>query len=83
MLPNNALGAQGSLNAGWSLPDSDSFNNVEEVIDTVRSGSFWGAIIVNPGADAALRAAAASGDVNYDPRSALTIIYDEGRNPST
>jgi hypothetical protein len=83
LVPNNALGARGSLAAGWSLPDSDTFVDVEEVIETVRSGRKWGAIIVNPGADAALRAAAASGDVNYDPRSAITIIYDEGRNPAT
>lgn len=81
--PIDAIGAKGNLQAGWILPDSDSFIDVNSVIDTVRSGQVWGAIVVNPGATAALQAAASNADSNYDPKSALTIIYDEGRNPST
>jgi len=83
LTPIDSIGAKGSLQAGWILPDSDSFSDVAAVIETVRRGDVWGAIVVSPGASAALTAAATIADVNFDPRSAITIIYDEGRNPST
>lgn len=71
------------MQAGWNLPDSDTFFDEQEVIDTVRSGRAWGAIIVNQGADARLNDAAFNGNVNYDPKTAITLVYDEGRDPST
>ncbi|KAJ3224301.1 hypothetical protein HK099_008624 [Clydaea vesicula] len=84
LIPSDHLGATGSIQAGWNLPSSDQYlGNPQKVIDSVRNGEVWGAIMINPGATDALNAAAANPGSPYDPKNALTIVYDEGRNPNT
>ena len=67
----------------WNLPDEFTYSSTQDVIRLVKSGAVWGAIVVNQGASATLLNAATNADVNYSPKSAITIIFDSGRGLPT
>ncbi|KAJ3390562.1 hypothetical protein HDU92_000401 [Lobulomyces angularis] len=84
LVASDHLGATGSIQAGWKLISADQYlGDPQKVIESVRKGDFWGAIMINPGATDTLNKAAENPGSPYDPKNALTIVYDEGRNPNT
>eukprot|EP01124_Arcella_intermedia_P014081 TRINITY_DN20465_c0_g1_i2.p2 TRINITY_DN20465_c0_g1~~TRINITY_DN20465_c0_g1_i2.p2 ORF type:complete len:310 (+),score=25.03 TRINITY_DN20465_c0_g1_i2:102-1031(+) len=54
----------------------------EEARREVLMGNYWGAVVAMPNATGRLNAGLADPTVPYDPTKAMTVIYDEGRNPS-
>lgn len=83
-LPSNSLGKQGSVEAGWVIYDPIQFGGKESNIElAVKEGNVWGAIVIRPNASSLLNTAADNADSNYDPRNAINIYYDEGRDPTS
>ncbi|CCO31528.1 Nitrosoguanidine resistance protein SNG1 OS=Saccharomyces cerevisiae (strain ATCC 204508 / S288c) GN=SNG1 PE=1 SV=1 [Rhizoctonia solani AG-1 IB] len=62
---------------GWIQVPGDHVNNVG---DAVVDEQAWGAVVINPGASAALAAARATGNSSYNPMSAITFYYAQARN---
>jgi hypothetical protein len=82
-MPNDGLAMMGTLETSWKVFSPVNFEYSPELVrKAVSNGDVWGAIIVNPGASASLTEAAFNADPNYDPRLAITLIYDEGRDSS-
>ena len=56
----------------------------KSALDAVRDGSFWAAVLVNPGSSERLTSALHGGLAaqSYDPSTAVTYIWNEGRYPA-
>ncbi|KAG0210566.1 hypothetical protein BGX28_009202 [Mortierella sp. GBA30] len=65
----------------WSIQDATLYPNMSSIQDEVRSGQFWGAVVVQPNASANLNMAYAYQYKAYDPTQAFAFIYDGGRDP--
>lgn len=64
----------------WTVTVRDACCNTLASIEAeVDHGRFHLALVASPGASAALLASLGAASVPYDPASALTYIYDEGR----
>ncbi|KAF9947944.1 hypothetical protein BGZ70_002431 [Mortierella alpina] len=57
------------------------YDSMDEVIEDVDNGEYWGAIVVNPDASSTLNKAVSVPLPNYRPENAFTLIYDSGRDP--
>ncbi|CAE6473964.1 unnamed protein product [Rhizoctonia solani] len=62
---------------GWQLASPSS---LEELTHDIVEEHAWAAVVVNKGATSALQAARETGDVNYDPTSAVTLYIEKARN---
>ncbi|KEP51553.1 putative nitrosoguanidine resistance protein SNG1 [Rhizoctonia solani 123E] len=62
---------------GWEIASPSS---LEELTNDIVEEHAWAAIVINQGATSALQAARATGNVDYDPTSAVTLYIEEARN---
>ncbi|KAJ2450737.1 hypothetical protein EV183_004070 [Coemansia sp. RSA 2336] len=60
----------------WQLLDGDFNGQLRAAQEWVRKHG-WGAIVINPGASQRLEQA----DANYNPKQAITVISNTGRQP--
>ncbi|KAG0198963.1 hypothetical protein BGX28_007686 [Mortierella sp. GBA30] len=63
----------------WTI--QSGYKSVQDVVDDVDDGDYWGAIIVNANASTMLNKAVSSPLKDYDPKKAFLFVYDTGRNP--
>ncbi|GAB1526159.1 hypothetical protein RhiTH_009325 [Rhizoctonia solani] len=62
---------------GWIEVPGDHVDNVGEAIVDEQA---WGAVVINPGASAALATARTVGNSTYNPMTAITFYYAQARN---
>lgn len=64
--------------------NTTDYPSQEAALNAVRDGSFWAAVLVNPGSSDRLAAALRGGSAaqNYDPSAAVTYIWNEVRYPA-
>ncbi|KAG8950619.1 hypothetical protein FRC04_007243 [Tulasnella sp. 424] len=64
----------------WTVVDSSYLPSNEDVAHAVVEEEVWAAVVVNSDATSLLTSARSSGNSSYDPRTALTFFYNQGRN---
>ncbi|KAG8950615.1 hypothetical protein FRC04_007239 [Tulasnella sp. 424] len=64
----------------WTVVDSGYLPSNEDVAHAVVEEEVWAAVVVNSDATSFLTSARSSGNSSYDPRTALTFYYNQGRN---
>ncbi|KAG8952839.1 hypothetical protein FRC00_006594 [Tulasnella sp. 408] len=64
----------------WVVTDSSSLPTDGDVAHAVVEEHAWAAVVVNSAATSLLISARASGNSSYDPRTAITFYYNQGRN---
>ncbi|KAG8933505.1 hypothetical protein FRC02_011705 [Tulasnella sp. 418] len=69
-----------NMHLSWSILDQSEVGNNQKVIEYVTEEKVWAVVVVNQGATSRLVAARSSGDPSYDPSSAVTFYYAQGRN---
>lgn len=64
----------------WTVVDSSSLPSNDDVAFAVVDEEVWAAVVVNPDATSILTSSRTSGNSSYDPRTAVTFYYNQGRN---
>ncbi|KAG9043519.1 hypothetical protein FS837_009467 [Tulasnella sp. UAMH 9824] len=64
----------------WAVVDSSYLPSNEDVAHAVVEEEVWAAVVVNSEATSLLNSARSSGNSSYDPRTAVTFYYNQGRN---
>ncbi|KAG9047508.1 hypothetical protein FS837_002093 [Tulasnella sp. UAMH 9824] len=64
----------------WTVVDSSYLASNEDVAHAVVEEEVWAAVVVNSDATSILTSARSSGNSSYDPRTAITFYYNQGRN---
>ncbi|KAG8926597.1 hypothetical protein FRC01_008640, partial [Tulasnella sp. 417] len=64
----------------WVVTDPSSLPTSDDVAHAVVEEHAWAAVVVNSAATSLLTSARASGNSSYDPRTAITFYYNQGRN---
>lgn len=64
----------------WEVMDTSSFPTNDDLAHAVVEEHAWAAVVVNSAATAALTSARSSGNSSYDPSTAITFYYNQGRN---
>ncbi|KAG8992124.1 hypothetical protein FRB90_001079 [Tulasnella sp. 427] len=64
----------------WVVAESTSFPTNDDLAYAVVEEAAWAAVVVNPSATSLLTSARSSGNSSYDPRTAITFYYNQGRN---
>ncbi|KAG8947115.1 hypothetical protein FRC04_010966 [Tulasnella sp. 424] len=64
----------------WVVTDSSALPTNDDVAFAVVEEHAWAAVVVNSGATSLLTSARSSGNSSYDPRTAITFYYNQGRN---
>ncbi|KAG8987043.1 hypothetical protein FRB90_003624 [Tulasnella sp. 427] len=64
----------------WVVADLTAFRPNDDLAHAVVEEAAWAAVVVNPSATALLTSARSSGDSSYDPRTAISFYYNQGRN---
>ncbi|KAF9964904.1 hypothetical protein BGZ70_005745 [Mortierella alpina] len=65
----------------WSVQSPTLYANLSAIQEQVRTGRFWGAVVVQSNASLNLNQAYSTQFKNYDPSGAFAFIYDSGRDP--
>jgi hypothetical protein len=66
----------------WTVYSPVNFEYKPDLVRAaVENGNVWAAIIVNPGSSNTLIRATNNADANYNPQQAISIIYDDSRDP--
>lgn len=79
--------SMGTLSLNWIYQELPSYSS--KVIDDIEDGKAWASVYINAGTTEQLNSvvqAIITGDtsnISYRPSSAVTVVYDEGRNVAT
>ncbi|KAF9363040.1 hypothetical protein BGX34_005017 [Mortierella sp. NVP85] len=65
----------------WVSQPSTLYPNMSIIQEAVGSGSYWGAVVVQPNASSTLNMAFSNALPDYNPDKAFAFIYDGGRDP--
>ncbi|KAI1314543.1 hypothetical protein EDD11_002018 [Mortierella claussenii] len=69
----------GQLN--WVVQPATKFPDMATIQKQVMSGTYWGAVVIQPNASSTLNRAFTGPLPDYDPTKAFMFIYDGGRDP--
>ncbi|KAG8950622.1 hypothetical protein FRC04_007246 [Tulasnella sp. 424] len=64
----------------WTVVDSSYLPSDGDVAHAVIEEEVWAAVVVNSDATSLLTSARSSANSSYDPRTAITFYYNQGRN---
>ncbi|KAG8963014.1 hypothetical protein FRC03_003510 [Tulasnella sp. 419] len=77
---SNGQDGNGNSHLTWWIRSGDEVGDDTKVMEAVTENRVWAAVVVETDATAKLIAARAAGDASYNPQSAITFYYNQGRN---